>query len=106
MQLYGEKMTRRFAGLYDGEEVRAERRGVSWLFQMRCSQIGDRIGWYEFSPRGLWTNIGMWPTLERGLFVASLLRSGTHFYESYNGGRARPYTEEVYAELRGEPVHV
>lgn len=99
MEKYGEKMRLRFAGLYDGEDVRAERKEGSWLFQMRCNRLGGREGWYEFSPNGLWTPIGCWPTLKRGLWVAHLLRKGTHFYDLPNG-RCRLYNDEVYAEIR------
>lgn len=101
MERHGEKMKLRFSGLYDGDEVRAERRGTSWLFQMKCRKLGDREGWYEYSPTGLWVCIGSWPTLDRGLWIAARLRSGSHFYDRTTG-LCRPYGEDVYAELRGE----
>ena len=102
MTRHGESLTRKFANLYEGEEVRAEHNGTHWAFQMRCRRIADHLPWYEFAPGGQWTSIGSWPTLDRGLFAAAQLRTGTRFYDDSHG-LFRFYDEEVYAELRADP---
>lgn len=94
-------MTRLLPGLYTGPDVRAER-GTNglWAFQMKCNQLGGRL-WFEFSPHGLWTAIGAWRTLDTGLWVASCLRAGTHFWDA-ESSVARIFGEAVYAAIRGE----
>lgn len=101
MNRHGESMCRLLPALYAGEQVRAERRDDSyWAFQMKCNQLGRQL-WFEFSPHGLWTNIGAWRSLDQGLSVAARLRAGSHFWDS-DTQRTRIYTEDVYAILRGE----
>jgi len=102
MDRYGETMNRLFSGLYSGEEVRAERRPDGlWAFQMKANRLGHRL-WFEFSPHGLWTVIGDWRTLDTGLWVASRLRAGTHFWDAETAV-ARLFDDVVYAVIRGEP---
>jgi len=101
MERHGETMKRLSSGLYAGDEVRAERKADHcWAFEMPCNQLG-RLLWFEFPPRGLWTHIGTWRTLDSGLWIASRLRAGTHFYDAHDH-IARIYDEDVYAVLRGE----
>jgi len=98
MERYGETMARIMAGLYAGAEVRAERRSDGcWAFEMWCSQL-----WFEYSPHGLWTAIGRWRTLGTGLWTASRLRAGTHFWDA-DTHVVRLFNENVYAALREEP---
>ena len=95
-------MTRTMAGLYAGPDVRAERRmDRRWAFEMKCNQLGRHL-WFEFSPHGLWTAIGAWRTLDTGLWVASRLRAGTHFWDG-EIDTVRLFDEVVYAVLRGTP---
>ena len=49
----------------------------------------------------LWTGIGAWRTLDTGLWVASRLRAGTHFWDA-ESSVARIFDEAVYAAIRGE----
>lgn len=101
---YGETLKFKMKGWYEGPDVQAERPGFfegPWKFAMRCNRLGLE-NWYEYSPNGLWTSIGTWPTLKRGLFAASCLRSGSHYYDARDL-ILRPYTEEIYARLRNEP---
>ncbi|WIW89596.1 hypothetical protein K3M67_06455 [Sphingobium sp. V4] len=92
-------MKRLFPGLYSGEQVRAERTKGLWAFQMKANRLGHRL-WFEFS-HGLWTAIGDWRTLDTGLWVASRLRAGTHFWDAETAV-ARIFDEAVYAVIRGE----
>jgi hypothetical protein len=94
-------MTRTLPGLYAGPEVRAERKADGlWAFEMQANQLGRHL-WFEFSPHGLWTAIGAWRTLDTGLWVASRLRAGTHFWDA-EAAVARIFDESVYAAIRGE----
>ncbi|EQB14900.1 hypothetical protein RLDS_12075 [Sphingobium lactosutens DS20] len=63
-------------------------------------QLGRQL-WFEYSPRGLWTAIGTWRTLDTGLWVAARLRAGTHFWDE-SCQTARLYGEDVYSILRDE----
>ncbi|MCK9549517.1 hypothetical protein [Aquamicrobium sp.] len=102
MERHGETIKRLYPGLYAGNEVRAERRDDRlWAFEMKCNQLG-RFLWFEYSPHGLWTSIGAWRTLDDGLGVAVRLRAGTHFWDA-DVDVARPYGENIYAALRGDP---
>lgn len=88
-------------GLHAGPEVRAERRKDGlWAFEMKANQLG-RLLWFEYSPHGLWTEIGAWRTIDTGLWVASRLRVGTHFWDA-EFSIARIFDEDVYAAIRGE----
>jgi hypothetical protein len=101
MTRYGETIERIMPGLYAGPEVRAERKlNGLWAFEMKASQLGHRL-WFEFSPHGLWTGIGAWRTLDTGLWIASRLRAGTHFWDA-ESSVARLWNEAVYAVIRGE----
>ncbi|MBT2245832.1 hypothetical protein JQK15_20165 [Sphingobium sp. BHU LFT2] len=95
---HGESMERILPGLYAGNDVRAERHRRGWAFQMKCGQLGRQL-WFEYSPHGLWTAIGIWRTLDTGLWVAARLRAGTHFWDE-SCQTARLYCEDVYSILR------
>lgn len=99
---YGEEMRQLMPGLYSGDEVRAERNANGfWRFQMKARQLGQFAYWLEYSPSGHWCAIGGWRTLKEGLWVASRLRSGTHFWDE-GVQTCRLYGEEIYEALRHE----
>lgn len=95
------RMKRLQAGLYAGEDLRAERVDGAWRFEIQGRQLGVRGYWIEYNPGGFWCAIGSWKTIDAGEDVGDRLRRGTHFWDG-DTNRCRLYSENAYAQIRGE----
>ncbi len=78
----------RTAGLYEDEELRAERIDGRWHAEVTMRDVGSlagsgtATGLHEFDRDGVWTPIGDYRTLRFAKIARDLLKNGTHFVQS------------------------
>lgn len=102
-------MKRILKGVYEGSDVRAERAGRGWRAWVKLRRIGE-TPFYEYSSRGLWCDIGVYPTLAAVQDARDALAAGTHVlrpghYDNLLGHlppTLRPWTE-VAEEIAAHP---